>query len=382
MTGKEIHKQYKFIGFNSLKIKHSEVKNFIDSIKGKLIVKQLGKSVENREIYLVKAGSGTKKILLWSQMHGNEPVSTMGLVDLLNFFADKKNPYAQNLLNEVEIYAIPMLNPDGAEKFKRRNAINIDLNRDAIKRISRESKILNNIVDELKPDFAFNLHDQERYYGVKNTMHPTMISFLSPAYNFERSINGKRKSTMQIIAAISKILKKEYADVVIGRYNDTFMPNAFGDFIQSKGIKTILFEAGFKIQDTNRQYIRQLYFSALYDAIKLISNENYKNYSKEGYFEIPQNIKHYFSDFILRNVVLDKAGFKYKVDISIKKKIDDIEQFSDTIEDYIIEDIGDLSDKKAFKTVDFQNKVINTSEMKIERLLDATDLMNIAQLKR
>lgn len=381
MQSRELHKQYKYKAFNELKIRHSELKNFINSVKEKLIVKQLGKSVENREIFLVKAGKGTKKILMWSQMHGNEPVSTMGLVDLLNFLSDKKNPYAQNLLNEVEIYAIPMLNPDGAEKFKRRNALNIDLNRDAIKQISPESQILNNIVDELKPNFAFNLHDQERYYGVKNTMHPTMISFLSPAFNFERSINDKRKSTMQIIAAISNMLKKEYADVVIGRYNDSFMPNAFGDFIQSKGIKTVLFEAGFKIQDLNRQYIRQVYFSALYDAIKLISNENFKNYSKEGYFEIPQNIKHNFSDFILRNVVLYKKGFKYKVDISIKKKIDDIEQFSDTIHYYIIDDIGDLSNKKAFKIVDFQNKVIDTSKIKIERLADATELMNIAKLK-
>ena len=42
----------------------------------------------------------------------------------------------------LTIRAIPMLNPDGAEVFRRRNAQNIDINRDTINLETPEANIL------------------------------------------------------------------------------------------------------------------------------------------------------------------------------------------------------------------------------------------------
>jgi len=99
-------------------------------------VEKVGESIEGREILLVKAGTGKEKILLWSQMHGDEPTATMALMDMFKFLTksgDQFDDWRANLLSNTTLYFIPMLNPDGAERCQRRNALGVDLNRDALR---------------------------------------------------------------------------------------------------------------------------------------------------------------------------------------------------------------------------------------------------------
>ena len=44
----------------------------------------IGKSVEGRFIYAVTIGQGDRRILMWSQMHGNETSTTRALLKLMN----------------------------------------------------------------------------------------------------------------------------------------------------------------------------------------------------------------------------------------------------------------------------------------------------------
>ena len=44
----------------------------------------LGNSVKGTPINLYRIGKGSKKVLLWSQMHGNESTTTKALFDVLN----------------------------------------------------------------------------------------------------------------------------------------------------------------------------------------------------------------------------------------------------------------------------------------------------------
>jgi hypothetical protein len=50
--------------------------------RGRLALEEVGRSVQGRPIHLVTLGTGPRKILLWSQMHGDEPSATPALVDL------------------------------------------------------------------------------------------------------------------------------------------------------------------------------------------------------------------------------------------------------------------------------------------------------------
>ena len=133
----------------------------------------LGESIEGRPIHSLSFGEGALKVLLWSQMHGNESTATMALFDLFNFLEGSKEdgfePIRQAIRKNLNLRFIPMLNPDGAEQFKRRNAQYIDINRDAVRQSSPEGIILKQARDEFEPDFGFNLHDQNRYYNVEGS---------------------------------------------------------------------------------------------------------------------------------------------------------------------------------------------------------------------
>ena len=48
-------------------------------------VEKIGESVEGRSINHVRAGTGPIGVLLWSQMHGDEPTATAALFDLFEY---------------------------------------------------------------------------------------------------------------------------------------------------------------------------------------------------------------------------------------------------------------------------------------------------------
>ena len=99
-----------------------------------------------------------------------------------------------------------MVNPDGAERFKRRNFYDIDLNRDASRLQCPEAVILKSVFDSLKADFGFNLHDQSHRYSVGNSFRTATISFLAPAYNYEKDFNDVRGNAVKLIGNMYQAL--------------------------------------------------------------------------------------------------------------------------------------------------------------------------------
>src|SRR5690606_27293351 len=57
-------------------------------------------SVLGDSISVIQIGSGAKKILMWSQMHGNETTTTKAVFDLCNVFADANDTVIDEILNE------------------------------------------------------------------------------------------------------------------------------------------------------------------------------------------------------------------------------------------------------------------------------------------
>ncbi len=115
------------------------------------------------------------------------------------------------MLQKVTLYIIPMLNPDGTERFTRRNELDIDLNRDALRLQFPESKILKKIQEQTNPKFSFNLHDQSTRYTVGNSYKVATISFLAPAFNEAKDINPVRENAMKLISQLTKNLGRIYS---------------------------------------------------------------------------------------------------------------------------------------------------------------------------
>ena len=263
----------------------------------KIKVEVIGNSVENRPIYGIKVGDGSIKILMWSQMHGNESTTTKALFDCLNLF-ESKNELSKNILENCTLYIIPILNPDGSQYYTRLNANKVDLNRDAQDLSQPESKVLRSKFNDFMPDYCLNLHGQRTIYGVGDTGKSASMSFLSPSQDEKRSITVNREKAMSIISSINETLQ-DLIPESIARYDDRFDLNCVGDTFQSLGIPTILYEAGHVNNDYNREEIRESVFISLLTGLSVIAN-GINILNAKDYFKIPENTKSFY-DIIIRN---------------------------------------------------------------------------------
>jgi hypothetical protein len=333
------------------RFKHADLQPLIKMHEGCFKLEKLGESVEGRSITALNWGSGSTKVMLWSQMHGNESTATMSLFDLFNFLEGSQDGYDELrtlLKKELSIKFIPLINPDGAEAFKRRNALDIDLNRDAISQISPEAQILKNARDDFEPEFGFNLHDQQIYYNVHNTPKQATISVLAPAYNEATEINDVRKKAMQTIAGMNEILQQVIPGQ-IGKYDDAFEPRAFGDNIQKWGTSTILIESGGYTDDPEKQYIRQLNFIIILNALHQIATKDYEQYTTEQYFAIGDNDLQ-LMDLLLEEVEVLVSGKFYPVDLAIRRR--DVTAGNTYYMNSSVEDLGDMQVFFGMETLD------------------------------
>lgn len=358
-------------------VNRNKISEFLNKIRSndRYELKIIGKSYEGRIIDLIKIGNGKTKVLFWSQMHGDESTSTRAILDLINFFEanDDTNSLRERILENISLYIIPMLNPDGAEIFTRRNAQQIDINRDAIAQQSPEGKLLYEIKNEVKPDFAFNLHDQSSGYSAGINYKSSTISLLSPPFNYNADINDTRKKAMQLIVS----LYDELSQIIpghIARYSDEFEPRAFGDNFTKDGIPTILIEAGGWASDPDREFVRKLFFNSLIKSLLAISENSLSNYDENNYFNIPEN-KELLFDLILRNVNVKKNNSVHKIDIAVKR-----EPFLDSTENKvyykgIIADIGDLSTFYGYDEIDVSNLFLHHPKVEQTNKLGLFDLL-------
>lgn len=301
--------------------KHNEILPLIQkhTASGLLNSEVIGESVKGRSINHLSLGSGKKKVLLWSQMHGDESTATMALFDLLNFLAanDEHNELRKLILSNLELHIVPMLNPDGAQVWKRRNDLEIDVNRDARYLVTPEGRALMNLAKKLKPEIGFNLHDQSTLYAAGRTQNTATISFLAPAYNYPKDMNDVRKRATQLILSMNRALQTKVPGK-IAKYDDAYDPRCFGDTFQGMGISTILIESGGYYEDPEKQYIRKLNFYALLNAFAVIAGESYKNEDLDDYNKVPENSRSLF-DVLVRNVSISKEGHTFRTNLGINR---------------------------------------------------------------
>ena len=333
-------------------------------------VATVGHSVNGLPIYGIQLGNGSKKVLMWSQMHGNESTTTKACFDLLNYLVDN-----EDLLKKCKLYIIPILNPDGAKSYTRLNANNIDLNRDAQDLTQPESVVLKKVFETFKPDFCFNLHGQRTIFSAGNINKSATVSFLAPAQDKKCTVTKTRQIAMEIIASMNKMLQNVILNSV-GIYDDAFNINCVGDTFQSKNVPTVLFEAGHYKDDYSREEVRIMIFGSLLIALETISENENLGAKFEEYFDIPKNEK-LFYDIIIRNAKVLTNSEEKELDIAIQYE----EVLADGCIHFMpkIKKFGNLSMFFGHKEVDVKNQQVTLGgnlSLEMENAIDFVTINN------
>jgi hypothetical protein len=325
----------------------NHINPFLDTLHSGFKISTVGFSVEKNPIKAIQFGEGKTKILVWSQMHGNESTTTKGLIDYLNYLNLDKKEF-ENITKNYTLYILPILNPDGAILYTRENANKVDLNRDALDCSQPESKVLRNVLEDFNPDYCFNLHDQRTIFGLLESKKPATMSFLTASYNNEREFNVVRKKAAEVIVGINNELQK-FIPNQVGRFDDSFNINCTGDCFTNKGYPTILFEAGHYHNDYQRDIVRKYVFIALKSAISTIDENVIVELDFNNYLRIYQNNKCFY-DFIFKNVKI--------IDNNVEKIIKFAAQYKEVLKNDEIEfipeiiQVENLDDFYAHQTID------------------------------
>ncbi|GAB2599135.1 hypothetical protein GCM10027190_53900 [Spirosoma areae] len=374
----DAHETYKEKTFTHRRFRHKDIVPLLNVLPNPLSVSRVGESLEKRAIYQVKVGTGSANVLLWSQMHGDEATATMALFDIFNFLKatnDGFDDFRKAILTNTTLHFVPMLNPDGAERFQRRTATDIDMNRDALRLQTPEGALLKNLQQTLQPVVGFNLHDQNPRYSVGKTGKQAVVSFLATAYDEDRNVNDVRQRSMQLIVGMNRVLQ-QFVPGQVARYDDEFEPRAFGDNIQKWGTTLILIESGGYKDDPEKMTIRRLNFVAILSALKAIADGSYKQEAITDYQAIPENGRALF-DVLIRNATVVREGRSVTIDIGINHT-----EVNDELERTFhykssVDDIGDLSTFYGIEEIDASGLTVAPAHTHPDTLNTVSDLATL-----
>lgn len=144
---------------------HRELVDFLRflEVSERVTVRELGTSVEGREIPYLHVSSGAfgedrEKVtaLFFAQQHGNEPAGKEGALALALELARGDH---DDLLEHVDLLLVPQVNPDGGEEHRRTNGDAVDPNRSHLNLESPEVAALRELFHRWEPEVAVDVHE-------------------------------------------------------------------------------------------------------------------------------------------------------------------------------------------------------------------------------
>jgi hypothetical protein len=313
-----LHEAYCFPTFQSRKVKHAELWELLGSLideAGNLSRDEIGRSAEGRPLYAVRFGRGATRVLLWSQMHGDEPSHTLGLADFFAYVAREPDDERVRLLAEqLTVVAVPMLNPDGAERFLRTNAQGVDVNRDARAWTTPELRALRDLHANFRPEFVLNLHDQDVRKRVGKSERLTAFALLATPGSPEMEDDEQRMRGKRLCAAIVRAVQPLVGDRV-ARFPDEYHPDGSGEFTQRSGSVSVLLECGFWPDDPEKQFLRKVSFVSLLGAFEALARGSLDE-TPDAYESLEENDTKVFDTLIRGGTVVVPGLEPFRADVA------------------------------------------------------------------
>jgi hypothetical protein len=289
-------------------VKHADLKKYLSELRAMGVpVIEVGRSLAGREIFQMEFGHGPLKVFMWSQMHGDEPTATSALIDLFAYLRRNRGlAWVKSVEEKITLRAVPMLNPDGAELYQRRNLQAIDINRDARSLSSPEGRLLKKLRDEWRPDIGFNLHNQGSRTSVGDTGKQATISLLAVVSDAAGTDTPGRVRNKKLCAVMVEALAP-FIYGHIARYDDSFNPRAFGDLISQWGTPVILIETG-ALKDMSGHDLAGLNFVALAAALRALADKSVDEANPAVYDALRMNEGGTIYDLLVRGGTIVARG--------------------------------------------------------------------------
>ncbi len=308
-------------------------------------VTKIGRSVEGRPLRRVDFGQGDTIVLMWSQMHGNESTASRALVDIFNYLASAPDdPLVRRIEGALHVVAVPMLNPDGAARFVRHNALGIDINRDARRLSTPEARALKALRDETNAPWGFNLHDQNVRTRLGSSGRDVLIALLAPPPGFGET-SPQNQAAKQMCSLLVGALESVVGDQV-ARYDESFNPRAFGDLMTRWGTGVVLIESGGELSDPDKAKLRLANYVAVLTALDAIARGSWEAYAPSRYLNLPLNSPWVY-DLVVRggSIVLPGAE-PIRADFAVN--------YGDTLDRTggTVVEVGDLEGTAALEEID------------------------------
>jgi len=123
--------------------------------------------------------NGKMTIHYQGQMHGNEQAGGEGALAMVKKLSGS---YGDKLLQNLNVYIIPRLNPDGAKNNNRKvTAANLDMNRDYLLMRAVETKNIQYVAQIFEPDMMLDSHEYNVGSGLTTDMFADML--ISPGFH-------------------------------------------------------------------------------------------------------------------------------------------------------------------------------------------------------
>jgi hypothetical protein len=290
---------------------------------------------------------------MWSQMHGDEPTATSALIDMFTYLQRHRGKdWVKKIEDNLTIRAVPMINPDGAELYQRRNLQDIDINRDAVNLQTPEARLLKKLRDDWQPAIGFNLHNQNALTTVGNTRRQAAISLLVVYGDAARTPSEGLQRNERVAGGIVRALSQFIPDN-IAEYDDEYTASAFGDNFTAWGTPVILIETG-ALYGKDEMYLVKMNFVAFMTALTSLADGSEKTSSPDAYLTLKDNSSGSLYNFIFRNAnIMNGAGPNKTVSTDIGVNVQRRRaSFAPTT---VIRDIGDLKNISGLEEYSAEN---------------------------
>ncbi len=207
---------------------YNELTTFVQQLDAQsdlLHVELIGQSVQKRNLYALTFSSTEFgkdplkiKVLVFAQQHGNEQSGKEGALLLAKELLNPENRY---LFDKIDFALVPQVNPDGSEVNKRRNANNMDLNRNHLILTEPETKAVHDFFDKHLFEVTMDVHEYSPYGE----------DWIKYGYRKNADVTVGTTTNLNVSSKIREVSGKNYLPFVLKYLSD----RKFSSFVYCPG---------------------------------------------------------------------------------------------------------------------------------------------------